>query len=86
MGWDGFPKEKTSPAPSPTFHHGRCREEHHQEEGKSILIPTVPEAKGDWIKPLHYVAMKEKQVQNDKRRVKQACCAQGGVLLPLGEV
>lgn len=58
---------------------------HLQEEGKSTLIPTVSEAKKDQIKPSHNVAIEEKQAQNDKRRVKQACCAQGGVLLALPE-
>lgn len=46
--------------------------QHLQEEGKSTLIPTASEAKEEQIKPLHYTAMKEKQVQNNKRRVKQA--------------
>lgn len=56
---------------------------HLQEEGKSTMIPTASEAREDQTKPLHCVAIKEKQVQNDKRQVKQACCSQGGVLLAL---
>lgn len=45
--------------------------------------PTVSEAKEDQTKPLHHISIKENQVQNDKRRVQRACCAQGGVLLAL---